>query len=292
MPIDGRLVLDQAQRGLRALAHHLAELAGQDQPAAAGRARRLDEQDVAAHRRPGKARGHARVRWCASPRRSRSAPVPAAPRCRQCRSAPCGASAQRPRHRHRRDRAGADGRRRPGRGHAVRQWRAHRQCRHRHAGAEHVHPGRRPRARLLHDIGEIVRTVEYCNQLPVHPRHPYGGELVFTAFSGSHQDAIKKGFAAMEKSNSGLWEVPYLPIDPQDIGCSYEAVIRVQQPVRQGRRRLSAADRPRPRPAAQAAGGVQPGDPEAGRRDRQGDLVQGDLARVRAGVPGPRAGSR
>lgn len=79
----------------------------------------------------------------------------------------------------------------------------------------------------LHDIGEIVRTVEYCNQLPVHPRHPYGGELVFTAFSGSHQDAIKKGFAAMEKSNSGLWEVPYLPIDPQDIGCSYEAVIRV-----------------------------------------------------------------
>ncbi|MGK9233869.1 2-isopropylmalate synthase [Inquilinus limosus] len=79
----------------------------------------------------------------------------------------------------------------------------------------------------LHDVGEIVRTVEYCNQLPVHPRHPYGGELVFTAFSGSHQDAIKKGFAAMEKSNSGLWEVPYLPIDPQDIGCSYEAVIRV-----------------------------------------------------------------
>ena len=79
----------------------------------------------------------------------------------------------------------------------------------------------------LQDVGEIVRTVEYCNQLPVHPRHPYAGELVFTAFSGSHQDAIKKGFAAMEKSNSGLWEVPYLPIDPQDIGCSYEAVIRV-----------------------------------------------------------------
>jgi 2-isopropylmalate synthase len=77
------------------------------------------------------------------------------------------------------------------------------------------------------DIGEVVRTVEYCNQLPVHPRHPYGGELVFTAFSGSHQDAIKKGMAAMAGSNSGAWEVPYLPIDPKDIGRSYEAVIRI-----------------------------------------------------------------
>ena len=77
------------------------------------------------------------------------------------------------------------------------------------------------------DINEVVRCVEYCNQLPVHPRHPYGGELVFTAFSGSHQDAIKKGFVARKKSNSGLWEMPYLPIDPQDLGRSYEAVIRV-----------------------------------------------------------------
>jgi len=79
----------------------------------------------------------------------------------------------------------------------------------------------------MSDIREMVRTVEYCNQLPVHPRHPYGGELVFTAFSGSHQDAIKKGFAAQSKSNTGVWDVPYLPIDPQDIGRSYEAVIRV-----------------------------------------------------------------
>ena len=79
----------------------------------------------------------------------------------------------------------------------------------------------------VRNVQEIVETVEYCNQLPVHPRHPYGGELVFTAFSGSHQDAIKKGFAALEKSNSGLWEVPYLPIDPKDIGRDYEAVIRV-----------------------------------------------------------------
>lgn len=77
------------------------------------------------------------------------------------------------------------------------------------------------------DIYEVLRTVEHCNQLPVHPRHPYAGELVFTAFSGSHQDAIKKGFTAMRKSNSPVWEVPYLPIDPADLGRTYEAVIRV-----------------------------------------------------------------
>lgn len=77
------------------------------------------------------------------------------------------------------------------------------------------------------DIYEVMRTVEHCNQLPVHPRHPYAGELVFTAFSGSHQDAIKKGFTAMRKSNSPTWEVPYLPIDPADLGRTYEAVIRV-----------------------------------------------------------------
>jgi 2-isopropylmalate synthase len=77
------------------------------------------------------------------------------------------------------------------------------------------------------DIDDIVRTVEYCNQLPVHPRHPYAGELVYTAFSGSHQDAIKKGFEALEKRNDVFWEVPYLPIDPKDLGRSYEAVIRV-----------------------------------------------------------------
>src|SRR6266851_6459209 len=79
----------------------------------------------------------------------------------------------------------------------------------------------------INDIDDLVRTVEYCNQLPVHPRHPYAGELVYTAFSGSHQDAIKKGFEALEKRNDALWEVPYLPIDPKDLGRSYEAVIRV-----------------------------------------------------------------
>ena len=79
----------------------------------------------------------------------------------------------------------------------------------------------------LSDINEIRRVSEYCTQLPVHPRHPYAGELVFTAFSGSHQDAIKKGLSALKRSNSRQWEVPYLPIDPSDIGRTYEAVIRI-----------------------------------------------------------------
>ncbi|QNE04270.1 2-isopropylmalate synthase [Croceicoccus marinus] len=77
------------------------------------------------------------------------------------------------------------------------------------------------------DIDAVIETVEYCNQIPVHQRHPYGGELVFTAFSGSHQDAIKKGFEAHEQQNDELWRVPYLPIDPADLGRNYEAVIRV-----------------------------------------------------------------
>ncbi|MBC2769216.1 2-isopropylmalate synthase [Pusillimonas minor] len=83
-----------------------------------------------------------------------------------------------------------------------------------------VHPGLD-----FSDIDEVRRCVEYCNQLPVHPRHPYAGDLVFTAFSGSHQDAIKKGFA--QQQPDALWEVPYLPIDPADVGRSYDAVIRV-----------------------------------------------------------------
>jgi len=87
----------------------------------------------------------------------------------------------------------------------------------------------------FHDIDEIRRTVEYCNQLPVNERHPYGGDLVYTAFSGSHQDAIKKGLEAMQREATAagvgvdelVWGVPYLPIDPKDVGRSYEAVIRV-----------------------------------------------------------------
>ncbi|MDX6433876.1 MAG: 2-isopropylmalate synthase, partial [Streptosporangiaceae bacterium] len=85
------------------------------------------------------------------------------------------------------------------------------------------------------DIDEIRRTVEYCNQIPVHERHPYAGDLVYTSFSGSHQDAIKKGFDALDRDATAAgvpigeheWAVPYLPIDPRDVGRSYEAVIRV-----------------------------------------------------------------
>ncbi|MET3131271.1 2-isopropylmalate synthase [Oxalobacteraceae bacterium GrIS 1.11] len=83
-----------------------------------------------------------------------------------------------------------------------------------------VHPGLD-----FSDIDSVRQCVEECNQLPVHPRHPYAGDLVFTAFSGSHQDAIKKGFA--QQKPGALWEVPYLPIDPADMGRSYDAVIRV-----------------------------------------------------------------
>ncbi|MEO0828636.1 MAG: 2-isopropylmalate synthase [Cyanobacteria bacterium J06639_16] len=83
-----------------------------------------------------------------------------------------------------------------------------------------IHPGLD-----FSDINEVARVVEDCTQLPIHPRHPYVGDLVFTAFSGSHQDAIKKGLVA--QSANGLWEVPYLPIDPADVGRTYESVIRV-----------------------------------------------------------------
>jgi 2-isopropylmalate synthase len=83
-----------------------------------------------------------------------------------------------------------------------------------------VHPGLD-----FSNINEAARTVEYCNQLPIHPRHPYVGDLVFTAFSGSHQDAIKKGFA--ERNEADRWEIPYLPVDPRDLGRTYESVIRV-----------------------------------------------------------------
>ncbi|MDP6389053.1 MAG: 2-isopropylmalate synthase [Alphaproteobacteria bacterium] len=79
----------------------------------------------------------------------------------------------------------------------------------------------------MRDMRELRSVAEYCNQLPVHPRHPYAGDLVFTAFSGSHQDAINKGLKAMEQSNSQIWDVPYLPIDPADVGAHYEEVIRI-----------------------------------------------------------------
>jgi 2-isopropylmalate synthase len=80
---------------------------------------------------------------------------------------------------------------------------------------------------VLNDIDRTVEVAEFCNRLPVHARHPYAGELVYTSFSGSHQDAIKKGMAALAESGDEHWEVPYLPIDPADVGRNYEAVVRV-----------------------------------------------------------------
>jgi 2-isopropylmalate synthase len=77
------------------------------------------------------------------------------------------------------------------------------------------------------NLAAIMRIYTECNNLPIHPRHPYAGDLVFTAFSGSHQDAIKKGFAVQRARNDGIWDMPYLPIDPKDLGATYEAVIRV-----------------------------------------------------------------
>ena len=108
----------------------------------------------------------------------------------------------------------------------------------------------------LQDINAVQDVVEHCNQLPVHQRHPYVGELVYTAFSGSHQDAIKKGFEAQEKRNDPVFQVPYLPIDPKDVGRDYEAVIRINSQSGKGGMAYILQGRPRPRPAAPAAGRV------------------------------------
>ena len=124
------------------------------------------------------------------------------------------------------------------------------------------------------NIDEIRRTVEYCNQLPVHERHPYGGDLVYTAFSGSHQDAINKGLDQMKVDADAadtdvegmLWQVPYLPIDPQRRRSHLRGGDPGQLPVRQGRGGLHHEGRPRPGPAAPAADRVLPGDSE----DRRG----------------------
>src|SRR4028119_298568 len=77
------------------------------------------------------------------------------------------------------------------------------------------------------DVPHVREVYERCTRMEVHPRHPYAGDLVFTAFSGSHQDAINKGFAAQSDDPAAPWEVPYLPIDPKDIGRTYEAIIRI-----------------------------------------------------------------
>ena len=145
------------------------------------------------------------------------------------------------------------------------------------------------------NIDEIRRTVEYCNQLPVHERHPYGGDLVYTAFSGSHQDAINKGLDAMKIDADAagtdvddmLWQVPYLPIDPKDVGRTYEAVIRVNsQSGKGGVAYIMKADHglalPR-RLQIEFSGVIQTQS-----TDGEGGEVspEGDLGGVLRGVPG------
>ncbi len=204
---------DFALGGVRACLRRVAAGARpRDHPQPAGDRRDVDAQHLRRPDRVLRARPD-------PPRRHRDQPAPP----------------QRPRYGGRRDRAGADGRCRPGRGVPVRARRAHRQRRPGDAGDEPVQLWARPAGRTSRDIDEIRRTVEYCTQLPVHPRHPYAGDLVYTAFSGSHQDAIKKGLEDLDRiaAEAGTpvteipWEAPYLPIDPKDVGRTYEAVIRV-----------------------------------------------------------------
>ena len=116
--------------------------------------------------------------------------------------------------------------------------------------------GDRSRARPARHQRDHAKSAEFCTQLPVHQRHPYVGELVYTAFSGSHQDAIKKGFEAQEKRNAPLFQVPYLPIDPKDVGRTYEAVIRINSQSGKGGIAYVLQGRSRPRSAARAAGRV------------------------------------
>ena len=134
------------------------------------------------------------------------------------------------------------------------------------------------------NINEIRQTVEYCNQLPVHPRHPYGGDLVFTAFSGSHQDAINKGFKALQTlEQQGLGSA--LPADrPGRSRPQLRGDHPHQQPVGQRRHRLHPEDRLRHRHAAPSPGRVLQGDPADRRRDRQGDPAGADLGHLPQGV--------
>ena len=151
------------------------------------------------------------------------------------------------------------------------------------------------------DIDEIRRTTEYVNQLPVHPRHPYAGELVYTAFSGSHQDAIKKGFEALEargrrrrasRSARPQWNVPYLADRPARRRPLLRGRHPGQQPVGQGRHRLRDEDRPLPRPAAPPADRVLQGDPGPHRRRGRRGHPGRDLGRVQPASTWPTARSR
>ena len=169
---------------------------------------------------------------------------------------PLRAPAQRPRNGGGNGRARADGRRRARRGHAVRQRRADGNVDLVTLALNLLTQGIDPGLDFS-QLDEAKRIVEECNELPVHPRHPWAGELVYTAFSGSHQDAIKKGMYAWERSGSEVWDVPYLPIDPE----GRRPLVRGDHPrqlaVRQGRRRLPAAQPVRPRPAARPPGRVR-----------------------------------
>ena len=145
------------------------------------------------------------------------------------------------------------------------------------------------------NIDEIRRTVEYCNQLPVHERHPYGGDLVYTAFSGSHQDAINKGLDAMKIAadeadadvDDILWQVPYLPIDPKDVGRTYEAVIRVNsQSGKGGVAYIMKADHGLVLPRRLQIEFSQVIQRITEGRGRRG-VTEGDVGRLRRGVPGP-----
>ena len=140
-----------------------------------------------------------------------------------------------------------------------------------------VHPGLD-----FSDIDEIRRTVEHCNQLPVHPRHPYAGDLVYTSFSGSHQDAIRKAFAARKQGD--IWDMPYLPLDPKDLGRSYEAVIRVNSQSGKGgiSYLLEASTAWSCRGACRSSSARGPGRDG---RHRQGADGAGPVGPVRARVP-------
>ena len=141
------------------------------------------------------------------------------------------------------------------------------------------------------DITRMKDVYEYSNQLRIPERHPYVGELVYTAFSGSHQDAINKGMKALKSANKPLWEVPYLPIDPQDVGRSYEAIIRINsQSGKGGIAYVLQADYGL-QPAAQSAGRVLEGHPGDHRRRGQGAFVEAHLRPLPRGLCRPAEGT-
>ena len=133
----------------------------------------------------------------------------------------------------------------------------------------------------ISDIDALRRVAEYCNRLPVHPRHPYVGDLVYTSFSGTHQDAIKKGFERAARATTSTWDVPYLPIDPKHVGRTLRGRHPGQQPVGQGRRRLRHEGRARLRPAPAPADRVLQDDPAHHRGHRHRDPPGRDVGRVR-----------